>query len=395
MLPNVWQGLAQRQTLSSLKVTFPDSRLPRLTALVPPIPSLKSLHIAGIDPLCYPDNISSLLLGSKKLEVLKLHWSPRMREAREPSVNLHSYFGKLVTANYRMPLKHIALQNLLAFNEELFENILDANIIESFTMISSMGGTDDTADIAFIDATWKCARPKLALNLKTLRGDKVSKMHSKMLGEFRGLESYYLITGRKLNGCYRSPSGRSVETNTATSTYSGLMNSTTNSDSSGGSNSGTSNSPASTPQSAVSTASTTSCLMQNPAMLSVPPSGSNTLSPLGKDYLESIYKYHGPSLRRLLLMPQWRLSSEDLARLVRHCPNLEQVGLGLEVSNFEMLKLLLPFLPKLFAIRILDNVHDSTLTDSLNRVGLDCQEESLGDDIGRLGFGAVSLFMPI
>ena len=390
MLPNVWQGLAQKQTLSSLKVNFPNLRLPRLTTLVPPIQNLKSLHITNIDPLCYPDNISSLLLGSKKLEVLKLHWSPRMREAREPSVNLHSYFGKIVTANYKMPLKHIAFHNLFAFNEDVFEKIIDPKIIESFTMISSMGGTDDAADIAFMDATWKSAGPMEAPNLKMLRGDKVSKIHCDTMGKFRELESYYLITGRKPNHCYPNPLIKSDGVKGSSGLCFGLMDSMPNSDSSGGSNSGASNSTSSTPQSTISTTSSASCPTQNSIPPHTPLSSSNTLSQMGRDYLENIYKYHGTSLRRLLLMPQWRLSSEDLARLVRNCPNLEQVGLGLEVANFNMLRLLIPFLPKLYAIRILENLDDSTLTDSVSNLGPDWSDENVGDDLGKMGFDTVS-----
>ncbi|MCJ1377055.1 hypothetical protein MMC17_000145 [Xylographa soralifera] len=383
MLPNVWQGLAERQTLSSLKVDFPNLRLPRLTTLVPPIQNLKSLHITNIDPLCYPDNISLLLLGSKKLEVLKLHWSPRMREAREPSVNLHSYFGKIVTAKYRMPLKHIAFHNLFAFNEDVFERIIDPNTIESFTMLSSMGGTDDTADIAFMDATWKCAKPESAPNLKKLRGDKVSKIHCNMMGRFRELESYYLVTGRRPNHCYQNLFAKSDSVRGSNGLSIGITDSITNSDSSGGSNSGTSNSPGSTPQ---STTSSASCTLQNPTTIYAPLSEPNTLCQLGRDYLENIYKYHGTSLRHLLLMPQWRLSPEDLARLVRNCPNLEQVGLGLEVTDFNMLRLLIPFLPKLYAIRILDNVDDSTLTDNVSGLGSCGSDEKVGDDIWKMGF---------
>ncbi|MCJ1401210.1 hypothetical protein MMC11_004422 [Xylographa trunciseda] len=386
MLPNVWQGLAQRQTLSSVKVTFPKLRVPRLTTLVPPMQNLKSLHITDIDPLCYPDNISSLLLGSKKLEVLKLHWSPRMREAREPSVNLHSYFGKIMSANYKMPLKHIAAQNLYAFNEDVFEHIMDPNLIESYTMISSMGGADDGADIAFMDATWMRARPEATPNLKMLRGDKVSRIHCNMIGKFKNLERYYLITGRKPKDCYQDPSIRSNSAKGSNGICPGIMDSFTNSDSSGGSNSGTSISPASTPQSTISTTSSNSCPVQSSSTSFTSPSEPNALPQLARDYLEAIYKHHGASLRHLLLVPQWRLSSEDLARLVRHCPNLEQVGLGVEVAHFNMLRLLIPFLPKLYAIRILDNVDDSTLTDSISKVGIDCCEDKLGDDMWKTEF---------
>ena len=136
MLPTVWLGLAQRPNLTSLSVRAPSGRAPRPSLLVPPFPSLRSLTIKNIDPLCYPDNISLLLQGSKNLEHLKMHWSPRMREAREPSVNLHTYFGRVIAAQERMALKSIAFQNLYAFNESTFQQCLVPDKIESFTMIS-------------------------------------------------------------------------------------------------------------------------------------------------------------------------------------------------------------------------------------------------------------------
>ena len=313
-----------------------------------------------------------------------------MRDTREPSVNLHSYFGKIVTANYKMPLKHIAFHNLFAFNEDVFENILDPNIIESFTMISSMGGTDDAADIAFMDATWKDAGPKAAPNLKMLRGDKVSKLHCNTMGKFRELESYYLVTGRKPNHCSQNLSATVNSVRGVNGLGTGITDSIMNSDSSGGGNSGTSNSPGSTPQSTISTTSSASCPMHNATAPYTPPSEMNTLSQLGRNYLENIYKYHGPSLRHLLLMPQWRLSSEDVACLVRKCPNLEQVGLGIEVADFNMLRLLIPFLPKLYAIRILDNLDDSSLTDSVSGLGCLWNDDKVGDDLWKMGFDTVS-----
>ena len=160
MLPTVWLGLAQRLNLTTLVVKAPSGRAPRPSLLVPPIPNLKTLIIKNIDPLCYPDNISLLLEGSKKLEHLSLHWSPRMRESREPSVNLHSYFGRVIAAHYKMPLKSIAFQNLYAHNESLFQQCLDPEKIESFTMISSVSGNDDAADLAFVEHGWRYAPPR-------------------------------------------------------------------------------------------------------------------------------------------------------------------------------------------------------------------------------------------
>lgn len=83
-----------------------------------------------------------------------------MREAREQSTNLNSYFGKVVAAQHKMPLKHISLQNLYAQNEDVFQGCIDPDKIESCTMISSIGGDDSTADMAFMDYTWRCQPPK-------------------------------------------------------------------------------------------------------------------------------------------------------------------------------------------------------------------------------------------
>jgi hypothetical protein len=55
-----------------------------------------------------------------------------------------------------------------------------------------------------------------------------------------------------------------------------------------------------------------------------------------------------------LLWDQWHLSQDDIRELIRFCPNLEQLGIG--VNNEDSLRainLLLPFLPKLHALRLL------------------------------------------
>ncbi|MCJ1479381.1 hypothetical protein MMC13_008066 [Lambiella insularis] len=387
MLPNVWQGLAQRQSLLSLKVQFPTLRLPRLSMLVPPIPSLRALHVTNIDPLCYPDNISLLLFGSKKLEDLKLHWNPRMRESRELSVNLHSYFGKLLAANARMPLKHLSFQNLFSLKDNVLEATMDYDLIESYTMISSMSGSDDAADLAFIHSGWKCTAPNPrppTPALRMLRGDKISDLHCGFLTKFSNLEKYYLITGRKLHNHYRGPSLKTIGTNGA-GVFGAIDSGSL--ESSNGSNDGTSISSDSTPPSAVSIVAQDSY-----SKTCAPSFESPSMPPLGKLYLDRIFKHHGSSLRHLLLRPEWRLSADYLARLVHSCPNLEQLGLGLglEPANFNMLRLLIPFLPKIYAIRILDNANDSVLTNGIDYMSSECQpEEKIRRELWVNGFQAI------
>lgn len=342
MLPTVWIGLAQRSTLQSLMVAFPTARLPRPTLMVPAMQNLKSLTLTNIDPLCYPDNISQLLVGSSKLEILKMHWSPRMRNAREASTNLHSYFGRAIATDYRMPLKSLSFQNLYANNENLFREAIDVNKIESFTLINSLAGANDPADMAFIDQSWKIA-PKVPMpKLRTLRGDKVNTMHINMLKKFQGLQKYYLLSGRILGD-------RPFTSKSTNIAYNDHASSTTG-----------------TPQSGLGSYADTPIAHQTPASPTSTMDGIATIAGLGPQYLDTIFKFHGASLRHLLLRPEWRFTSEDIARMIRDCPNLEQVGFGVETTNFNILRMMVPFLPKLYAVRMLDSPDSCDLTDAVS-----------------------------
>ena len=344
MLPTVWQGLAQRPNLQSLTVKFPQSRLPRPVLLIPPMPKLKWLKITDIDPLCYPDDISLLLMGSKGLRHLKLHWSSRMLEAQEPSTTLHSYFGRSITAGYKIPLISLGLQNLFSQHDQNI-NDLFANPIAEFTFISSVAGASDPTATSFVgyswDSSWRTASIKPLHSLKMIRGDKISRTNCDLLGKIQGLERCYWITGRKI-----IPRETRSHTSNVPLAIDGC------------------DSTATTP------------FTTTPITPRTPPD-PNAVS-LGSDYLNNIFNNHGASLRHLLLMPQWRLSSEDLARLVHSCPNLEQLGLGVEITDFNILRLLIPFLPRLHALRILDNPSDIRLTDMVTDLGDDQREVHIG-----------------
>lgn len=280
MLPTVWMGLVQRPNLLDLTVRFPGTRFPRPTLVVPPIPKLVSLKLTDIDPLCYPDDVSLLLLGSKNLRALKMHWSSRMREAREPSVHLSSYFGRCVAMKYKLPLKILAFHNLYAQHDSVVHDLLDTTV-EEFTMINSATGAGDSADMSFIDYSWRTSPPNTLPPFKMIRDDKISTTHCSLLGRLKGLERYYLITGRKLKAMNIDSSTESTPANPC----------------------------------AVS--------VQSPATPDTPADPS--LVSLGASYLDNIFKGHGSTLRHLLLKPQWRLSSAEIARLVHSCPALEQL----------------------------------------------------------------------
>lgn len=333
MLPTVWQGLAQ-STLSHLTVKFPSTRHPQPITIAPPIPNLKSLKILDIDPLCYADDISLLLLGSKKLEELMLHWSPRMKEAREPSVNLGSYFGRCLSSGYKIPLKIVAIKNLYTHNDGSCESMINIATLKEITLINSTTGDGDEAANVFMDHRWQMGPPKHTVpGLKMLRVDKVSKLQCDFLGSFTGLERLYFIGAHR----YQSNTASRRNSNAAPLPYS----------------------PASSTSSS--------------------PSASETQG-LKDDYLETIVKNHGSTLRHLLFLPQWRLTADNIALIIRNCPNLEQLGLGVEFVDFRNLRLLIPFLPKLKALRLLDNPDDRSFGDKVREVDDGTHEKEIGND---------------
>ena len=329
MLPTVWQSLGQ-STVTHLTIRFPSTRDPKPIALAPPMPKLKSLKIYDIDPLCYADDISLLLLESRKLRELSLCWSPRMREAREPSVTINAYFGRLLTSPYRLSLRNIALKNLYTQQIGGCREMFDCSAIEELTTIASVSGLGDEAASGFLDPTWRAEDTIEIKSLRMIRVDKVSKRQVAFLSSITGLEKVYLI---------------------------GPQNSSKN-----GVN-GTSTPLPNSPASSISAASS-DC----------------TVASLKDEYIEVLTRHHGNTLRHLLLMPQWRLDSDDIAKIVKNCPNLEQLGIGVEFNQFNNLRLLVPFLPKLTAIRLLANPDDHTFADKMRELDVNgLHEEKIGN----------------
>ena len=111
-MKTVYQGIASRSSLATLKIHFPSSRIPRPSIVIPGIPSLKYLHLANLDPLCYNDDVSVLIAEAENLETLKLHWSPRMRQEREPSINMSTYFGRIAASPRKLNLENFSMANL-------------------------------------------------------------------------------------------------------------------------------------------------------------------------------------------------------------------------------------------------------------------------------------------
>lgn len=323
MLDTVYMGLVQLPRLTSLTVRFPSSRHPQPTSVLPPMPHLRSLKITDIDPLCYPDDIATLLWKSKKLRDLRLHWSPRMRIAQEPSVSLHDYFRKSIAAKQPLPIKKMSFSNLYAFHTEEFNIAFDPTTVEDVTFLS--GADSSNLVNTFVDSSWPTVVPHRKLKIKSIRMDAVSKRNSEFLGNFNGLEKLYFVNMTSDSSDYlNSPRpGMGPASSALTPPVSenpGAVNGTAG------------NSPSATAS---------------------PASQTNLQLNIRDSYIANITTNHGASLRHLLLSSRWPLSTTMIARLVHSCPNLEQLALATEFSSMESLGLLVPFLRKLVALRLL------------------------------------------
>ncbi|KAJ5952516.1 uncharacterized protein N7479_010929 [Penicillium vulpinum] len=325
MLDTVFIGLTQLPKLTSLTIRFPSTRHPQPTFVIPGMPHLRCLKITDIDPLCYPDDIATLLCNSRKLRELKLHWSPRMRDAHESSVSLHDYFRKLIASKQKLAVRKISFQNLYAFHNDDFNLAFDPTTVEDVTFLS---GVENSSLVnTFIESSWPTVPPHARLRIKSVRIDTVSKRNSEFIGNFTGLERLYFVNvtaeSSDLLNCPRPGGGAS--------------------------------SPALTPpvsehqlSGALSGATTNS-----PNTSASPASQLNATANMRDLYLSHITTNHGATLRHLLLPSKWPLSTGMVARLVHSCPNLEQLALATEFASLDSLALLIPFLRKLKAIRLL------------------------------------------
>ncbi|PYH90625.1 hypothetical protein BO71DRAFT_387281 [Aspergillus ellipticus CBS 707.79] len=317
MLETVYLGLAKLPKLKSLTIRFPSSRHPRPTIVIPPMPQLQYLRITDIDPLCYPDDMSTLLWKCRKLRELNLHWSPRMRNEQEPSVMVHDYFRKCIAAKQPVSVRKVGLQNLYALHTEEFNVAVDNAALEEVTILNN-GGADLSMN-TFVDSTWP-TMPKQDLRLKSLRQDAIGRKHAEFVGSFTGLERLYFVNA-SLNPSDDINSPRPLIASTAL-TPPGSDNPSSETHGSG---------PYST-------------------MAANSPSRQASIRDL---YLNNITLNHAATLRHLLLPARWPLSASAVARLVHASPQLEQLGFATEFNDMESLGLLLPFLRKLVALRLL------------------------------------------
>ncbi|EGD97461.1 hypothetical protein TESG_04870 [Trichophyton tonsurans CBS 112818] len=353
-LETVCQGLAQLQNLQSLTLRFPSSRHPRPTTIIPPMPNLRVLKVTDIDPLCYPDDISLLLFGSKKLCDLRMHWSPRMRESQEPSVALSDYFRRCISAKSPLRLKKIAFQNFFALHPGESGPGVTHSSLEEITMLTN---SSDNAAMTFVEASWPAPGPREEMSmLKTFRVDRVEKRGIDFLHQLSALENLYFVNPLRepIDYVNNSRPGVSYQPSPSTTHTSG------------------------------GNQSMGSEYQQNhptPPGPGIQPSTSR--ASLREMQVSTIISVHGATLKRLLLPSRMNMPVPLVVKLVHACPNLEQLAIAVDGNSLEVMGIVLPFLKKLEALRILiptlqDNDLRSTtptagdIDDSFHNTNLRC-----------------------
>ncbi|KAK8241460.1 hypothetical protein HDK77DRAFT_376732 [Phyllosticta capitalensis] len=352
-LSTVYQGIMACPALTSLTLKFPNTRIPRPSVVIPPLPNLREFKALEIDPLCYPDDISVMLVNAKKLEALTMHFSPRMRDEGEESTNLNTYFGRCIAAKTVLPLKKMALINLYTRADSIdMEAVVSVDTLENMTFINCT--TDDPMTV-FVDETWRLFTPKhIPKNLKVMRGDTLDHKEVFLLAQLEKLESLYIVSTRRRQQSQRSPSTTSNST-TAFSPANGVSTST---------------SSPHTPDINPGTGATSTTTAPSPRI-------GREHATIAADYLAAITRHLGHNLRHLLLSDQWLLTPSSLNSLLRACPQLEQLGVAMEEKNPAAVRAALRHTPKLWALRLL--VHAPGAMPGMD--GLDAAASALGERI--------------
>lgn len=155
-----------------------------------------------------------------------------------------------------------------------------------------------------------------------MRQDALSKRHAEFLANFTGLEKLYFVNvPRDANDMVNSPRGPQSSSTPPPFSDAHLPSNTT-----------------------ATTVHSPTVSSPNPTKLQLN---------IRDNYLNAIVTNHAATLRHLLLPSRWPLSASTLARLVYASPQLEQFAFATELSSMETLGLILPFLRKLVALRLL------------------------------------------
>jgi len=278
------------------------------------------------DPLCYPDDISRLLFHATKLEALQMHFSTRMRDQSEPSVHLSYFFRRNIAAKRKLRLKTVGLYNLFAGVDSVeMIDAVDSTCCEHFTSLNTFGNDEDRGPLSngnathFLDSNWLVPIDVEHPKPKSVRLDHLATYHAQDLARSTGLERLYLINARHKPDV---PPGDTAFSSPP-------------------------NSEASSPSASASAPCGSSTTPRSARGVATPNTALRDL------YFDNICNVCGPTLQHLILPARWPLPTAMIARLIRSCPNLTQLSCAMECTSFDMIRMLMPFLSNLWAIRVL------------------------------------------
>lgn len=198
----------------------------------------------------------------------------------------------------------------------------------AFDMFGGPGGSHGGTRNVYLDATWEYIPQNLKTRFQTVRCNEKSPQHARLLCNAEvGMENFYMVNAKSPQ-FYGEINGSSAPTPLGTS----------------------------------------------------PPTPEELA--LGKQYLYMLTRHHGSSLRRVILSDTWILGQDELGDLVRFCPNLEQLAISVSSIQHNILRMLIPFLPKLRAVRMLAN---DSLNEHLRNVSNERRIEGMSRDMWKCG----------
>ena len=295
--PSVYRALGQLQHLQSLRICYwvrdPEQRDSEVLE-VPPLPRLRELMVKNYFPRIHRHDFSAVLLHATRLEVLNWHFDI-LEELPTRGVYTIKLFDQLRKARRKLRLKSFRLCNGGdRWSGNALREAIDVQQLTelSFIELGNLARWDkhDQAGLEFTGGPWlMLIGPKLCL--KSIQYDRLDRGFAHCLGSITGLERMYMLDFSP----YTEPSLRA-------------------------------------------TPSTGSVAAERQKLRDM--------------FLDAIVTNHGATLRHLMLPRDWPLPTSWIAKLFRTCPNITQLSLATECKTLEAMRILVPLLRKLWAIRV-------------------------------------------
>ena len=300
--PSVYRALGQLQHLQSLRICYwvhdavHYAEHAHFEALeVPPLPRLRELTVECYMQV-YRHDFSAVLLHATRLEVLNWHFNPH-QELPTRGLCTIKLFDQLRKARRKLRLKSFSLHNGgdrwsgNALREAIdVQQLMELSFVESG--ILARLDEHDQAMSEFTGCPWLMLMgPKLCL--KSIQYDRLDQGYAHCLGSITGLERMYMLDLSR----YVPP-----------------------------------------PLATESTLSMRSRAAERQKLRDI--------------FLDAIVTNHSATLRHLMLPHWWPLPRSWITKLFRTCPNITQLSLATECEPLEAMSILVPFLRKLWAIRV-------------------------------------------